>query len=151
MGGIGTLGLVAFKTIILNELYAHGLEPFRRLERRCCKSGQCAWNALFICLMKVFLDLLEYLNFIQIDFGLVGVTCRASRCCGLLTNVAIVGFVIIYIESEIQYTQELLFASSDHSLSYKLSRYLSTRVSGLDGWKSVVGSCMLWGAVHFWV
>ena len=76
MGGIGTLGLAAFKTIILNRILHIELSLFDSLRDVAARVANALGMPFLFTLMKVFLDFLEYLNFIQIDFGLVGVTCQ---------------------------------------------------------------------------
>ena len=57
----------------------------------------------------------------------MGVTCNGLVApVELFVNVAIVGFAVVFIESDSQYTQEL-YARRDHSFSFKLYKYSSTR------------------------
>ena len=96
-------------------------------------------------LMNLCLRVFELLNdLISIDLGAVGVTCNGLVApVELFVNVAIVGFAVVFIES-FSIRQELLYRS-DHSFSFKLYKYSSTRETSLKGWKRSSLDTVCWG------
>lgn len=152
ISAIGTLGFLAFKAVLLNRIVDLDLHLFDNLKDAAKEVASSLGMPFLFDILSSLLGVFQILDLISLDFGAIGVTCRGLiGAVELFTNIMIIGFAIIYIESDSQFIQELLFARSDHSLSYKVYQYTGTRQSGLQGWKRTrwtmyaAGSCILLG------